>query len=156
MKKTLFIVMLCILYYSCGSNDDDPCPEVVIDPIVQSIFIELVDNQGNNLIENGTFPAAGITAEFNDFLITGIVFTEVDGLENLITLNFLGSGGETTWLINLNDQVTDTLVLDLSLNIGECGFNTYTLNSALYNGIEQILMVDADFVGDTRIRVVRE
>ncbi|WP_422857983.1 hypothetical protein ACOKFD_11045 [Flagellimonas sp. S174] len=156
MKKQLFALLLCILCLSCGGNDDDPCSGVIIDPIVQSLFIELVDDEGNNLIENGTFPANGITAEFNRFLITGVVFTEVDGLENLITLNFLGDGGETTWLINLNDQVTDTLIVDLSLNEGECGFSTYTPNSALYNGIEQVLSVDFDSAGDARIRVVRE
>ncbi len=160
MKKTISFFTLVLLFLSCGGSDDNnPCSfphGVVIDPIVQSIFIELVDNQGNNLIENGTFLAEDITAEFNGFLITPVVFTEIEGLENLIALNFVGSGGETTWLINLNEQETDTLVLDLTLNVGECGFSTYTLNSAFYNGVEQTLTADFDIAGDARIRVVRE
>ncbi len=157
MKQTGLLLTSIFLFLACVGNDDnDPCEGVIADPIVQSIFIELVDAEGNNLIENGTYPPTGITAEFNGTTITGVVFTEIEGLENLISLNVIGPGGETAWLINLNDQETDTLILDLTLNLGQCGFNTYAFNSATYNGEVQQLVVDSAVAGDARIRVVRE
>ena len=155
MKKLISSFILGLLLLSCGSDDNDPCNGAIIDPIVQSIFIELLDNEGNNLIENGTFPAEDISAELNGFIITPVVLTEFESIENLITLNIVGSKGENTWLIRLNEQETDTLVLDLTPNIGECGFTSFSVNSIFYNGIEQTPVEDPDIAGDIRIRVVR-
>ncbi|MEM9078086.1 MAG: hypothetical protein AAGC43_13670 [Bacteroidota bacterium] len=156
MKKLISFLILSSLLLSCGGDDNDPCDGVITDPIVQSIFIELLDNEGNNLIENGTFPAEDITAEFNGFIITPVVFTEFEAIKNLITLNIVGSEGENTWLINLNEQETDTLVLDLALNTVECGFTSFTVISVFYNGVQQTLITNSDNPsGDITIQVVR-
>jgi hypothetical protein len=141
MEKLLFVLLLLL----CGCNDDDkedPCflNGVVIDPIVRNFFVELVNADGENLIENGTYKSDEIVLRHKESKITGSVFENVEGLENIITMNLFGDDGDNIFLIDLSASVTDTLVLNLTKTVSECGIADFSLNSASYNGMEKVLL----------------
>lgn len=153
MKK-LYLLLLCIsLFISC-TKEEVTIQCANIDPITQTLFIELVDDQGNNLIENGTFIAEDIIIRIGDFDFTNVVFNEIPGAESLIVLELFGEQGDNTLEIVLSDTVTDTLVLNLDKEVtgGVCSQIIYTLNRATYNGMQLSLK---DFNGGYLITVVK-
>ena len=153
LNKTvkLFSFLLClVLLYSCSSDDD-----LVCSINSNNIFVKLVDNEGNNLIENETYLADEIVVRFNAaYEFTNVVFNEVEGLENLIAINIFGEQGNNTFEIQLSDSETDTLILNLNKEIidGPCGNVYYILNSVTYNGNDEI---PEDFDGDYLITVTK-
>ena len=91
---------------------------------------------------------------FNDYTYTNVVFNDVEGIENLITLNLIGIDGDNTIKIQLSSEVTDTLILNLTAESEVCGWTFFSINSAIYNGV--ILTIE-DFNGrisETRISKV--
>lgn len=141
MKKLLFVLLLSL--FGCNDDDkEDPCfPNgFVIDPLVRNFFIELVNADGENLIENGTFKRDEIELRYKESQITGVVFESVAGLENVITMNLFGDEGDNVFLVDLSASVTDTLTLNLTKTVTECGIADFSLNSATYNSMEQALL----------------
>ncbi|QYA26919.1 hypothetical protein G3I01_15920 [Gramella sp. MT6] len=63
MKKRLTILLIGILISSCSNNDDDGIDCSIFDPAILELYIRLVDENGDNLIENGTIDPENITVE---------------------------------------------------------------------------------------------
>ena len=153
MKSIYTCLLLSFFLFSCNSDDDVNCTsEPAFSP---SVFIELVNAEGENLIDNGTYVAEDITIDFNDSTFTNVVFTDVPGIANLIGLNVFGEDGDNILNINLSDTETDILVLNINREEtgGPCSQSFFTLNSATYNGESRELQ---DFGGDFLITVVKE
>ena len=149
-----FLLFPIILLNGCETDDDINC--ALFDPAPQLFFIELLDNEGNNLIENGTFNANDIVVRFNDFEFTQVVFNEVEELQNLISISLLGDSGDNTYEIVLSETETDTLVLNLSVERQTCGARFFNLNTATYNEEPQTIIEDDPLLfGASLIRVVR-
>ncbi len=142
------------MLFSCNSDDSETIcnPTLVIESI---LFIELVNTEGENLIENGIYNPDDITIGFNGNIFTGVVFTGVQGVENVIVLNVFGEEGDNTFDINLSDTETDTLILNISKEeiSDPCIQLVITVNEVIYNGESKELQ---DFEGGFLITVVKE
>lgn len=138
----------CFLLISCNKVD---C--TTDDPIFRSLFIKLVDADGTNLIENDTFNSEMIIIRFSEALYTGVVFTDVQGIENLIIINLLGQEGTNSYEIQLSDSRTDILEVGL-IEIGKdepCPVSYFIPDNASYNGIDQTI---EEFGDDFMITVI--
>ena len=144
---------MIILSLSCEDSQDSGIDCALYDPFLSNLIIELVNDQGDNLIANNTYLADEITVSDNGYTSTNVVFNNVPGLENVITLNLFGTSGDNTFMIHLSDTVSDTLVLNLSVDMSVCNIPLYTLNQATYNG--EIQMVSQNDSGNYRITVVK-
>lgn len=151
MKKALFIFVLLLLINSC-KNEDDGIDCALFDPITKSLYINLVDSDDNNLIENETYNADDITILYNNNTFTNVFFNNIPGLENLIALNISGTQGDNTYEIQLSENLTYSLILDLTLESTVCDISFFTLNSVIYNDIIQTI---EDFNGDYLITIVK-
>lgn len=147
----LLFIILCIMA-SCSKDEKETIDCALFDPAISNLFIKLVDEEGNNLIENETYIADDITVLFNDYLYTNVVFNDVEGIENLITLNVIGNDGDNTIKIQLSSGETDTLILNLTAESEICGWTFFSINSAIYNDI--ILTIE-DFNGNYLITAVK-
>jgi NRPS condensation-like uncharacterized protein len=73
-------------------------------------------------------------------------------VRDVIVLQLFGEEGENTWAINLNEEETDTLVIDLKHGTpDECGLFLLEVLSASYNGIEQNVEPFGVFESDSKI-----
>lgn len=135
-KLIAFLAFLCVLV-SC--SDNDPCDGFVPDVLTQFLFIELVDTNGNNLIENGTYSLNEIFTERNSDRFPAIIYTEeVDfipaNLHYNIEIGVVGNNGSNNlWSIDLSDDETDTLRMDLSIASQDCNGTFYQINEIVYN-----------------------
>ncbi|GGG23795.1 hypothetical protein GCM10011344_25720 [Dokdonia pacifica] len=155
MKRISLYILLSFFLFSCANDDNEPeiaCD--LIDAISSNLFIELVNAEGENLIENGTYNPNNITIDFNGNTFTGVI-TGVEGIQNFVTVGVSGNNGDNTFEISLSDMETDTLVLDLTRmeTEGPCAQFVFQLNSAIYNGVSRELQ---DFGGDFLITIVKE
>ncbi len=142
MKHIYTCLLLSFVLFSCNSDDVDCISEPIFNG---AIVIELVNVDGENLIENGTYNAEDITIAFNDSLLTGVVTTDFPEIANRIVLNIFGQDGDNTFDINLSDTETDELILNLTREAtgGPCSQFALLLNAALYNS-ETIALQDSD------------
>ncbi|WP_341215299.1 hypothetical protein [uncultured Wocania sp.] len=149
----LITLLFCVLCFTaCKTDDDNGIDCDLFDPANRNLFIELVDGNGNNLIENNTFVADDIKVLFNGNTITNVVFNDVEGIENLIALSLIGEAGNNTFEIQLSSEITDTLILNLKAESQICGWTFFSLNSATYNDVLQTI---EDFNGNYIISVIR-
>lgn len=147
-----FIIFLCFLsIWSCKTDKDDiDCS--LYDFESRSLFIKLVDTEGNNLIENETYNADDIIILFNDYEIKNVVVKNVESINNLVVLNLIGTAGDNEFNIKLSNTEIDNLVLSLTAESAVCGYTFFKLNSVNYNGNNKII---EDFKGDYLITVIK-
>lgn len=81
MKKLYLLVILMPLLISCSNNDDDGVDCSLYDPAFPSLFLKMVDEAGNNLIENGTIDPNAMTIE-GDFEGAGFRWIPADKFAN--------------------------------------------------------------------------
>lgn len=155
MKHLSLFILLSLFLFSCSSDDEPEIACDLIQAIGSNLYIDLVNDQGDNLIENGTYNPDDIIINFDGNVLTGVVFTEVQGIENFISIGVFGEDGDNTFAIRLSDTETDTLILNLTRSEtgGPCSQFVFTLNSAVYNDEAQEIQ---DFGGDFLITVVKE
>ena len=127
----LKLLAAVVLLSACKNDDGLDCS--LVDCMVDQLFaIELLDSQGNNLIENGTFELTKIivSANGND------LFVNTTTTENYLLFYYKGENGRQTYDIQLNSSETDTLVLDLSKKEGQhkCCGPYFDVDEASYNG----------------------
>ncbi|GMN09722.1 hypothetical protein MTsPCn9_17650 [Croceitalea sp. MTPC9] len=161
MKKIVLYIAAFTLILSCSTDDGNPCalPEgSSVDVVTQSIYIELVDSNGANLIANGTYNGLDITAEKDGFIIRPVVFDETqflslpDSVKDIIVLQLFGDEGENTWLLNLNDNETDELVINLKHGVpDQCGLFLLEAQAISYDGVSQDIVPFAVFESDPLI-----
>ncbi len=147
--KCFIALLYILLLQSCKTNDDIICG----DPIqFGNAFINIVDNNGNNLIENGTFNSDDIKVTFNGYTHTRPFFENSLKFENLIFVTVVGEEGDNEFKVQLSDSISDNLFLNLNKEgfYGPCGSAFFTLDSATYNGVLQTI---EDFDGDYLITV---
>lgn len=156
MKKIYSFIFLSFFLFSCNSDDNDP--EVAClrtDPITNgSLFIELVNAQGESLI--GNYIAEDITVSSSGGVITNVVFPEIPEIANFISVPIIGQEGDNTFEINLSATEIDTLILNLVREeFGDiCPVSLLVPISAVYNG-EVVEIQDDPEVGYL-ITVVKE
>lgn len=156
MKYLYTFILFSVLLFSCNSDDNDPEVACSLElPAVSNLFIELVNAQGENLIENETYIPADITIETNGNTLTNVVFTNVEGLENFVAVGVFGDDGDNIYQINLSGTETDTLILNLTREeIGDpCPQIAFMLNTAVYNNESKEIQ---SFGGDFLITVIKE
>jgi len=151
--KHLLYIFLILGVFSCKNDDEIDC-SYYTSIASKSIFIKLIDSNGNNLIENETYAANTINIVFGDYTFTDVVFEDVLGIENLIALNIFGNQGDNQFRINLSENETDLLILNIDKQetVNPCVGHIFTLNSATYNGVIQTL---ENFDGDYLITVIK-
>ena len=149
MKKILTFIIIVFLFSNCSNDDDNGIDCSLFDPVIQQLFIELVDENGDNLLENGTFNIEQIRIRFDN---TEFQVVELGFIENVIPIQFV-SQGENIYEIILSDTETDILLLDLSLREEICGIEFFDLETVTYNGEEQMIIVENNI--EPLIRVVR-
>ncbi|WP_340199444.1 hypothetical protein [Ascidiimonas sp. W6] len=132
---------MCILLFinSCNTNDNDPCANV--EPNTQFFSIELVDADGNNLIENNIYNRSDIQVLLNGNIIGGVPDTALP--TNYIVLELLLGGDKVIADVMLSVTETDKLTLSvLEGEPGDCGFTILTVTEAIYNGFQQNITLD--------------
>ncbi|GAA4289849.1 hypothetical protein [Aestuariibaculum suncheonense] len=63
MEKRLVVFLLAVMLFSCSSDKDSGIDCMLYDPYFPTLYIKLVDAEGNNLIENGTYDIEGMSFE---------------------------------------------------------------------------------------------
>ena len=142
MKKILLLITLTV-FLSCGEKD--PCEDVIIDILQQTLLIELVDSLGNNLIENNTYVADNIYVERDGYKNLPSVYSDEsfipDAYRNLIFLTIYGTEkNENIWTVFLNNEETDTLKIDLKTEDVSCSVTFYEILNVSYNDINYDLI----------------
>lgn len=136
MKLFSFLFCLfCITSCATDYNNDIDCE--LFDPENFMLYIELVDSDGNNLIENDTFIADDVQIVFGDYTMTNVLYYNTFGKKNLIAFSLIGEVGDNTFNIQLSVEVTDTLLLNLKDGGQVCGWSFLLLNTVSYNGVPQ-------------------
>lgn len=145
MGKILLFVIVGFFVVSCSSDDilDEECGGVIDFVGSRSLLVELVDEDNNNLLENGFYDKDFISAA-----TPGIVLNSEDLMpefieqENTLFLpTFLGNEEKNQWIISLSETDKDTLNYSLAITevrdkyegVIYCG-TSVTLESADYNG----------------------
>lgn len=136
MKKFTFIFAILLCFFNC--KEDNLCYG---DPFEISLFIEIIDSNGNNLITNNTFSSENIITRFNGYENKSPVVESLLDKENLIQVDVIGIEGDNTFEIQLSNSITDILIMNISNEITDppCSTTIPTLNSVSYNGIDQTL-----------------
>ena len=144
MKVIYTLLALCALF-SCNNDDlvieeEEACVGV-IDFAPSAVFlIELIDENGTNLIENGFYAEDQFRLQLNgSYWNDGLVVSD----EKFIRLYPAGGTGDNRYLIHLSESETDTLDYNISfLEVKSrsdrglfCG-EKIVLNSVRYNQIE--------------------
>lgn len=149
-----FITLCCALTILISCDKEDETFELdcsAVNGFTESFIIELVDSDGNNLIENGTYASEDITVLFNGANVGGVPINE--DFNTIINFALQGEG-TVDYLVLLDEQTTDTLRLDLTIDsFLTCGGPDYTVNSASYNGEMQELI--EGFAENSKIIVVK-
>jgi hypothetical protein len=114
----------------------------------------LNDEDGNNLIENGTYKREDIKVTSNGNL-RGEVSSDPE-FDTLILIVFSGGAGDVNYEIVLNESETDMLRLNLSIleERGFCRPSDYEVNTALYKGeIQEIIRNNGEYTSEKIILI---
>ncbi|TMM59250.1 hypothetical protein FEE95_07400 [Maribacter algarum] len=167
--KAIFTLLVLYTLFSCNNDDrvieeEEACVGIV-DFAPSTVFlIELVDENGTNLIENGSYADDQFRLQLN-----GSYWN--DGLgesdEKFIRLYPAGSAGDNRYLIHLSESETDTLDYNISfLEVRSrsdsglfCG-EKIVLNSVSYNQIAvdttKVEQVSPNLISVIPITVVKD
>ena len=165
----LLYLLIVLCFWSCSNINDDfnsleDCPVPAIE--LPQILIELVDENGTNLIANGTFLAEDIRLEYPGYAITDFLVGEEGGeIEYLIRV-FVNDLGPETVNIVLSDSISDTFaftVIDLASddpprrNQLGCPIHQMdvVIEDATYNDIPQNIRDFNNDFGDVIVTIVR-
>ena len=109
-----------------------------------SLAIELVDDDGTNLIANGIYSIDEIRVFKDDNQVN----PNQDPTDEVIFILLSGQRGDDTYQIDLSDGEIDTLVLNLlqtSSGGGDCCNPSFSINKAMYNMETVELGIDEQF-----------
>ena len=135
----IFAFLLCCLFLSCGSNDDDDVDCSLVIPAPPIIYLKFEDSMGNSLIGN-TFVQDSFRL-FNpntELYIKPQEFGSPDELA--IWLPDIES--EATYFLELNEEDNDTLVIGHQIFPDPC-FSIERLTFFSYNSE---ILYDTNFV----------
>ena len=141
MKKLLTLLLIGILFIGCSSDDDNGIDCSLFDPAFPELYIRIVDETGDNVIENGTIDPENITVE-GDFsnpefrYIPPSEFGEPDAeirkYDNTLFL-FIANESDFEYTINLDDSTS--IILNFEARFAElpCGVSYYIPTGLTYN-----------------------
>ena len=132
MMKTYFLASFSLLFLMTCDKADGVADCSAVSCLAQSVSIEFVDMNRNNLIANETYSLNTITITKG-----GNQVTEDQGPQEIEARFFLsGTAGENTYSVVLEASGTDLLKLNLNeISPGsECCSPTFGILSATYNG----------------------
>ncbi|MCM4158680.1 hypothetical protein DHB64_02080 [Antarcticibacterium sp. W02-3] len=135
---------------SCNSNDDEiDCSLIDIAP--QLFYMEYIDEDGNNLLDNGTYDREEIEVTLGG-VVMGEVYTHPE--KSFLVIYEYGQlqNNENDYIINLSSTETDIMQLEYSQKSGICGTFIYTVEKAIYNGEEMELET---YLGNEKITVLK-
>ncbi|MCM5663774.1 hypothetical protein [Galbibacter mesophilus] len=144
MKKIFTLLLISILMFSCSNDDDgEEIDCALFDPMVSSLLIRLVDQDGTNLIENGTINPENITVEGNfpnpDFQYLppreGIDSDDSTKYNHTLLLN-IPYQSNFTYTINLNETESIDLEFDARLEELPCEVSFFIPTKLTYEGQE--------------------
>lgn len=149
MRKT-FLLPIIFLFIACADDESVDC--ATLDVVTKNILVEVVDSEGNNLIQNGTYKAEEISVRLKNSqtCCIGGVFEDVPGLETLISVQLLPET-ETFYIIELSNEEEGELVVNNELESSECFGMIPTAISATYNSTS---LQSRDFDSDTLLFTV--
>lgn len=141
---------LCFLTLASGCLDETDCAAVGC--FAQTISLELIDNNGTNLIANGTYELENIVVLRN----SNKVNLSSPQTTTEIIFFVTGNKGNNTYEIQLNSNETDILVLNQSIDSpgGKCCPASYLINSANYNGASQQI-IRTEFKGSEKLIITK-
>ena len=159
MAKKIFSLLFLVLTVSCLDNvDDNTFDCALFDPAFPVITITYLDDQGNNLIRNGTLNPDDISVLFSDGSVGGTVIlpganeenSDNNVLDYTVSIALPRSESES-YTIQLNDETMDELQLMASRQDLPCNISYFIPTNATYNGVNTTLVEDGI---DFRIRIV--
>ena len=131
----------------CSSNDD--CSNIDILP--RFLYIEYIDPEMNELLENGHYDPDEVEV-FANGVIVGAT-TTIDGRTYIaIPSPGAGSGNNIQYQIKLSATETDTMSIQYSPEEGACSTNQNIIQRLIYNGEEKMLLY---FNGNLKITIVK-
>ena len=150
MKFSFFPLILClILFFSCSSDDDINCSAASF--AVQEFHIEVVDEDGNNLLANGTYDIEEVQVKVNNQVVSTIRENQ-DEVLIAIFENGAEARNNLDYEVILSPEEIDILKLHYSFEEAACT-KIYTAEKAIYNGKEIEIQTTS---GNQRITVVKE
>lgn len=127
-----------VVVISCKKKDS--CDNFTLDLIQQTLVVQIIDSDGNNLIENGTYDATEVFTERNGDIRKPVVFNETElpdlpeELKNVIIVDLFDSKPEGKIIkIHLNDDEIDILSMDLKVLSEGCSGAFYEILEIIYN-----------------------
>ncbi len=114
MRVSQLLILFSLLFLaSCNENTQEQDDCAIVSCAGQTLSIELVNAEGENLITNETYSLESIKV-FNGE-------TQVNDFGNVtdtsrITIAISGVTGTTAYQVILNDSETDTLMLNFKIN----------------------------------------
>lgn len=139
MKKSFLVLIATLMATSC-SKEKDPCEGLVLDVIQQLLVVEIVNLNGDNLIENGTYEANTIFTDRNSTKTIPVVYDESqlpnlpEELKNVIVINIFNSKSElNTVSIHLSEEEVDVLSMNLEVKSEGCSGFFYEIIGINYN-----------------------
>lgn len=135
--RALCLFSLLLFLYACDLGETEEVDCSAVSCAVDSMTLVLIDADGNNLIENGTYAREEIKVYVGGYERGGVpVNSEFD---TVITIILSGDAGTVDYHIILNETEKDSLQLNLSIlsDGGPCCPPDYEINAAFYNGTEQ-------------------
>ena len=146
MQKLLFLGFILFLFAACNPSDKTDCD--LVDCAFQTFSIAFVDDEGTNLIANGTFSETDVSVSKNDNQLSFNV-----SQENQIFFEAAGEQGENTYIIRLSQSRTDEMVLDLNRkgSGNECCGPFFDVSSAAYTNSTDVLIETKSFVTEFTI-----
>lgn len=130
--KFSILLFIIILNNACDVSQEGTDCSLVDCAVGQLFSVELINNDGNNLITNGTYAISEISITSNESEIDLIPFNSNDFL-NFIVEN---KSGESIYTIRFSESEIDTLNLNLVEldQASVCCGPYYAVQSATYNG----------------------
>ncbi|MFD0799206.1 hypothetical protein ACFQZJ_17150 [Maribacter chungangensis] len=144
MKRILLFFLVCTILSSCTNDDDNGIDCRLFDPAFPSLYVSLVDENGENLFENGTmnpdslrvngnFEGAGFNFNSaNEFAVPDADIRKLDNTIGLAVPN-LGTFQHTIfWSQN------DSIVVGVSGELTKipCNISYFTPINATYKGAQ--------------------
>lgn len=147
--KSFLLLFSFVLLFNCHEDDNIECSCAA-----PYFSIEIVDNEGTNLFENGTY-------DINVIQVTAKGASELglETKENKSEITFslaYAVEGYNTYTISLNTAEIDTLVISLTQdNPNETCCPNSTINNVLYNGEQQEIIITNDILRAQKIILVK-
>lgn len=144
MKKSILILLLSLLCFSCQNDDDNQLDCGLYAPAFPSVFLKITDDNGNNLLENGTINPddiilqSGLGFRYNPASKSTNANDDIKVLDNTLEL-YIPNDTAFDYIFQLNDAQTVELHFATEALAAACGLVYFVPTSVVYNNQDQTL-----------------